>query len=288
MIRTGPEVLDRRDRHAQDPPRAGHHHLAGVAQVAGQEDDQTDLGELRRLEHEQAGDAHAQVRAVGLVSDAGQPRQDQQAQRHHDDDVAVLLELAVVAKRDDRDPEQDQPEHEPLRLLARERGADPVDHHDPEARQQRDQREHVRIGVRQRHPDEDVPGDAQPQEDRAVGQRDVREDVRALDEHAGEPGGQQQRGRDQTDELTVACAHFGCALAAGQRTKPPLPKFTARSSPSPSPSPATSHPTASGGCCSRGCRGGRRAPARRARPTCRRSHTAGSRPAGCRAGRGRS
>ena len=42
----------------------------------------------------------------------------------------------------------DQPDDEPLRLLAREVLVDPVDHHEAEARQHRDEREQVRVGVR--------------------------------------------------------------------------------------------------------------------------------------------
>ena len=46
------EVLERRDRDAEDAPRALHEHLARVAQVAGQEDDDRDLRELGRLERD--------------------------------------------------------------------------------------------------------------------------------------------------------------------------------------------------------------------------------------------
>ena len=56
-------------------------------------------------------------------------------------------------------------------------------------------------------PDEDVSGEAQPEEDRAVGQRDVRQLARALDEDPREAGRDQQRGRDQRHELSVASAH---------------------------------------------------------------------------------
>ena len=235
------EVLDRRDRDPEHPARAGDHQLAGVAQVAGQEDHQTDLGELRRLEHEQPGDADAQVGTVGLVADPRQPGQDQQSQRDRHDHVSVLLELAVVPERHDRDREQDQAEHEPLSLLAGQRGIDPVDHHQPEAGQQGDQREHVRVRIRKRHPDEHVPRDAQPEEDRAVGQRHIRQHVGALDEHAREPSGQQQRRRDQADKL---------AVARGHRDRPGTTSLiTSRSSPVPAPSPPRSRPTATADGC---------------------------------------
>ena len=207
MIKHGPEVLERRDRHPEDPPRADDEQLARVAQVAGQEDDQADLGELRRLEDEQARDADPEVGAVGGVADDREARQHHQPQRHGDDHVAVALELAVVAEGDDRDREQDESEHEPLGLLAGQGRVDPVDHHQAEAGQDGHQREQVGIGVGQRHAQEDVPGQAQAQEDRPVGQRDVGEVVGALDVDPGEAGGDQQRGGDQPDELPVARTH---------------------------------------------------------------------------------
>ena len=207
MTSTGPKCLSGGMRDPQDPSRAQHHDLAGVAQVAGQEDDQADLGELGRLEAQAAGHLDPQIGAVDLLADPRQAREHEQQQRHRDDHVAVLLELAVVAEGDDRHREQDQPEHEPLRLLAGVGGADPVDHHDPEAGQQRHQREHVGVGVGQRDADQDVGGQAQAQEDRPVGERDVGQHVLALDEHAGESGGDEQGGRNQAEQLTVARAH---------------------------------------------------------------------------------
>ena len=76
MTSTGPKCLIGGIVTTEEAPRAHHHHLPGVAQVAGQEDDQPDLGELGRLEDEQTGDAHAQVGAVGLVADTRQAREE--------------------------------------------------------------------------------------------------------------------------------------------------------------------------------------------------------------------
>ena len=77
--------------------------------------------------------------------------------RHHEqrdpdrgDRVAVALEHVVVADQHDRRAEQDEPDHEPLRLLARELRVDPVDQHQAHRRQQRREREQVRVGVGQR------------------------------------------------------------------------------------------------------------------------------------------
>ncbi len=91
------------------------------------------------------------------------------------DRVAVPLEHAQVAQQQDRRGEQDQPDDEPLRLLARELLVDPVDDDEAEAGEHRDEREQVRVGVRQREAQEQVPGEAQAEEQRAVGERDVGE-----------------------------------------------------------------------------------------------------------------
>jgi hypothetical protein len=167
---------------------------------------EADLGELGRLEGERA-DLDVEVGAVDLLPDPRQPRQDQQHEGDGDNHVAVLLELAVVAKEQDRGREQDQPDDEPLCLLARVGGVDPVDHHDPEARQQRHQGEQVRVGVGQREAQEHVRGQAQREEDRAIGQRRVGEDVLALDEDRGEARDHEAGRRQQPQQLAVARAH---------------------------------------------------------------------------------
>ena len=127
------------------------------------------------------------------------------------DRVAVALEHPVVlAQRDDRRGEDDEPDDEPLRLLAREVLVEPVEHHEPEAREHRDEREEVRVGVRQRHAQHEVRGEAQAEEERAVGQRRVRSrTVVALHEDRGEARGDEQGGGDQREELAVALGHRG-------------------------------------------------------------------------------
>ena len=138
-----PEVLQRRDGDAQEAARALHEHLARVAQVRGEEDDDGDLPELRRLEGDRP-QLHAEVRAVDLLADAGHARHEQQQQAGGGHRVAVALEHAEVAQEDDRGGEQQQPDHEPLRLLAREVLVEPVDHDEPEAGEHGDEREEVR------------------------------------------------------------------------------------------------------------------------------------------------
>ena len=74
-----PEVLQRRQRHPEHAPRADDQHLAVLAQVAGEEDDDRDLRELGRLEGERA-DLDPEVGAVDLLADPRQPRRQQQQQ----------------------------------------------------------------------------------------------------------------------------------------------------------------------------------------------------------------
>ena len=74
-----PEVLERRQGDAEDPPRADDQHLAVLAQVAGEEDDDRDLRELGRLEGERA-DLDPEVGAVDLLADPRQARRQQQQQ----------------------------------------------------------------------------------------------------------------------------------------------------------------------------------------------------------------
>ena len=156
--------------------------------------------------------ADAEVGAVDLLADHRHARQQQQQQAGGRDRVAVALEHAEVAQEDDRRREQDQPDDEPLRLLARERLVDPVDHDEPEAGEHRDEREQVRVGVRQRRADHEVPAQAEREEAGAVGQRDVGELGRLLDEDRGEAGGEEERGGDEREQLAVAGAHSTSAL----------------------------------------------------------------------------
>jgi hypothetical protein len=208
-----PEVLERRNGQAHEPPRAHDQYLARVAQVGGDEDDQADLGQLGGLERDRA-DLDPQVGAVDLGADARHAREHQQPEPDEGDRVAIALEHAVVAYEQDHRHERNQAHDEPLRLLARQRVVDPVDDDEPEAREQRHQREEVRVGVGEREPQEDVRGQAQPEEDRSIGERDVAEDVLLLDEDGRKPAGQQKRGRDEAEQLAVARAHRSCPVSS--------------------------------------------------------------------------
>ncbi len=161
-----------------------------------------------------------EVGAVDLRADAGQARQDRHADPDGGDRVAVALEHAhaAPAQRDDRGGEEDESDDHPLRLLARQHGIDAVDHHDPDAREHGGEREQVGIGVRQRKADHQMRGQAQPEEQRPVGQGDRRgvvqrqirfgpgRDVFGLDEDRGEAGDHQQRRGHEAQELAISGA----------------------------------------------------------------------------------
>ena len=81
-------------------------HLALLAQVPGEEDDQEHLRELARLELERA-DMHPEARAVDGGAEPGHRGQDEQPDRRQAEEVLVALEPPVVAvERVQRDRER--------------------------------------------------------------------------------------------------------------------------------------------------------------------------------------
>ncbi len=161
-----------------------------------------------------------QVGAVDLLADARQARQHGHADADRGDRVAVALEHPHPAapQCEDRGGEQDQPDDHPLRLLASQHRIDAVDHHDPHAREHRHEREQVGVGVGQREADHQMRGQAQGEEQRAVGERHARGVVErqvgggargvvlGLDEDRREATRDEQRGGHQSQELPVARA----------------------------------------------------------------------------------
>ena len=120
----------------------------------------------------------AEVGAVDLRADARHARQQQQHDAGERDHVAVALEHAVVAQEDDRAPRTaSSPTTNHCACSRASVVVDAVDHHQPEAREHRDEREQVRVGVGQREAHDEVRGQAEAEEHAAVGQRDVRQQV---------------------------------------------------------------------------------------------------------------
>ena len=104
-----PEVLD----------PALRQHLALVAQVTREKDDQEDLRQLARLELERA-DLHPEAGAVDRLPDARQRGEHQQQDRRDPEQVLVGLEPPVVMPEgDERQREQDDADHDPEALADR-------------------------------------------------------------------------------------------------------------------------------------------------------------------------
>ena len=185
---------------AEEAPRPDHQQLAVLTQIGGEEDDDADLGQLGRLEGDRT-EADPQVGAVDLGADQRQPRGHQQGEADQGDRVPVPLEHRVVAEDLDHDREEDQPEHEPVGLVAGQLttqfGVEPVEHDESEGGQQRHQREEVRVSVGQADPDVDVGGEADRQEVEPVGETQVGQLAVVLREDRGEAGGQEQGNRDE-------------------------------------------------------------------------------------------
>ena len=125
--------------------RPWREHLALLAQVAGEEDDQHDLRELAGLELERA-DCDPEARAVDLVADPGQRGQEEQHDRAEPEEVLVALEPpVVVAQQEQRGREEADADHDPQPLAERVVRVEPVDLGQPIAASS-GHRQQVRIG----------------------------------------------------------------------------------------------------------------------------------------------
>ena len=152
-------------------------------------------------------DLDRQEGAVDLRADAGQPRHQEQRDARRRDRVAVALEHVVVVDHQDGHAEEREPDDEPLRLLARELGVDPVDQDETDAGQHGGEREQVRVGVREARADEQVRQHAQAEEERAVGQRRVGDVLGARGDNRREAGRDEQRHRQEPEQLARAGGH---------------------------------------------------------------------------------
>ena len=96
--------------------RAAVEKLAGLVQVAREEDDHADLSQLRGLERERA-QVDCEEGAVDLRTDARNSRGQEQGDGAERDQVPVALEHVVVAQEDDRRGKSAEPDQEHRRLL---------------------------------------------------------------------------------------------------------------------------------------------------------------------------
>ena len=190
-----PEVAGARQVDADDAAAGQRQHVALGHQVAGEEDDQQDLGELAGLERE-AGEPDPDPRAVDGGADQRQQRQQQQHEAGEHGGVGEALQDAVVAHQDQHDDEQDDADGGPGQLGRRGRGRDvvaellgavgvgqvePVDDGEPEAVDHGHGGQQHRVGVR-----------GEPAQ-RQVGAAEEERQPAAVPEHAG--GQRRRRGR---------------------------------------------------------------------------------------------
>ena len=226
-----PDVLER-----ELPAQAARHELPRVVEVAREEDDDGELGELRGLEGDRP-DAHGEVGAVHRLAEHRQPRHEQQGDAGRGDGVAVALEHAQVAQEQHGRAEQAEADGEPLRLLAREVGVDAVDHHEPHGPQERGQREQVRVGVGQPRAYEEVREQAPGEEEGAVDDRHVAHLLLPREQHGGEPRRHEERDGDESEELAQAqrarhgirpCSSCATRSAASSRERSSWSRMRAR------------------------------------------------------------
>ena len=159
-----PEVLEPRLRQ----------HLALLAEVGGEEDDEEHLRELAGLEAERA-DVDPEPRAVHRPADHRQRRQREQDDRCHAADVLVALDPPVVASEDEaaRWPWR-HADDDPGGLAQRVGGVDAVDLGDADRRQQRHERQEVRVGVGHCEAQHEVRCQVEAEEEDPVRERGAR------------------------------------------------------------------------------------------------------------------
>ncbi len=192
-------------RRKSEPPDSHGEHLAVVAQVAGDEDDEEHLRELAGLEGDRA-DRDPEVGAVDGGTELGQRRQDQERDREDPKCVLVVVEPPVVlADHQDGQREQGDSDHDPDALAEREVWVDPVDEGQADRGQKTDQREQGLVCLRQPESQDDVRRDEEREKQGRVGQRAGGEGLGVLadDEDAREPGGGQHADEEQVHKLAV-------------------------------------------------------------------------------------
>ena len=140
------EVLEGGDGHAEHVTLRDRQHDLLVVQVAGEEDHDRQLCELRRLDAE----AERVDPELGAV-DRGAQEDGHHQQREADgaDEVPVAVQLHVVAHDEHREDEQPGADEQPLPLGERQRRLDAEDLGEADGRQQRGDGQQERIGLRQ-------------------------------------------------------------------------------------------------------------------------------------------
>src|SRR5207244_12988568 len=120
--------------------------LALRRQVRSEEHHHEHLAELGRLERERS-EPDPYPRAVDLLAEHGDDRKQQEPDREEADRVRERVEAAVVPDREQRDRERGEREDQPPRLVRSLPRVEPVDHREPDPREERSTREERGICV---------------------------------------------------------------------------------------------------------------------------------------------
>src|SRR3990170_2207585 len=189
------EVLGRRDPAGKE--------LAVVAQIPREEDDEEYLGQLAGLEADRP-ELDPERGAVSGRTDPGERREREERDRRRAERVLVVVQLAVVAQDEHRGREECDRDDDPDALPQRPLGLDPVDRRQADGREERSERQEVRVSVREGDPQDDVGGEVESEEEGRVRERRGRDDRLAGDVDAGEPDGGDEPDCEQVQELAVA------------------------------------------------------------------------------------
>src|SRR5207253_719626 len=120
-------VGDEEDEHRRAPDHeqrapvlqaALREHLALLAEIGGEEDDQRDLSQLAGLEAERA-EVHPESRAIHAQADSRQERHEEEPDRAETEEVLVVLQEPVIAAQSEQgEREHDDADHDEVEELA--------------------------------------------------------------------------------------------------------------------------------------------------------------------------
>jgi hypothetical protein len=182
-------------------------HLALLAQVAREEDDQRELCELTGLELERA-DVDPEAGAVDRLAEDGRGREREQQERADAEEVLVALEHAVVVAEGEHRPRERADAHDdPEALTERVVRVQPVDQRQADRGEERHHRQQVRVGVGHREARDHVRDDVEAEEEERVGQRAGRDLRLVRDVDAREADAGDQPDDDEIEELAVPRGH---------------------------------------------------------------------------------
>src|SRR4029079_4362561 len=197
-----------------DPEEPAPHQGQDVAflhQVAGEEDDQQDLGDLTGLEG-QGTDADPDPGPVDVAADAGRQWQQEHPETDRHGGEREPAQVAVVPQDDDDADGDEHGQRAPHQLLGRQELAagavagqvQAVDHPQAQPVEQRGDRQHQRVGIRGPPPQHQVEAEGERQQPGTVPDQVGRE--RPVDRQADvEVGHEHDRhGKQQQHQLDVA------------------------------------------------------------------------------------